>query len=164
MSSVLCPPSHDWHKLNVVFVRHGESNNNCLYDQTREKFGQDVSEEILAEEYNKYHHQDCTTSPKGQRQAVKLGDFLEKGGLSQLNVTESVENWEILSSPMTRCLMTAQEISRGLSNKQVTVMPDFHESDGCYTSTADGKTTGQPGECLLSLSVRLVLLMIDIFY
>lgn len=145
MSSVLCPPSHDWHKLNLIFVRHGESNNNCLYDQTREKYGQDVSEEILCSEYNKYHHHDCTTSPKGQQQAVKLGKFIEKDGLHPLLSRKNQENWQIISSPMTRCLMTSAEISRGLNNKEVVVLPNFHESDGCYISTDDGKTIGQPG-------------------
>ena len=36
--------------MDVIFIRHAESQNNALYEQIREEFGHDISEEILDRE------------------------------------------------------------------------------------------------------------------
>lgn len=138
-----CPAASDWYKLNLVLVRHGESSNNTLYDQIREIHGNDCSPELMESEYNRLHLNDPVLSERGEKQAEKLGDYIGAGGWKSL--VKNSDNWDIVSSPQLRALMTAKEVSRGFSNKNVTVLPFMHESDGCYESTDDGTTVGRSG-------------------
>ena len=147
-----CPPVGDWHRLNVVFIRHGESSNNTLYDQIRAIHGEDCSQELMDSEYNRLHLNDPGLSEKGKKQAEKLGDFIQDGGWQSF--VKNPDSWEILSSPQLRALLTAKEVSRGFSGKSVTVIPFLHESDGCYESTSEGTTVGLPGLTAAALETQ----------
>ncbi len=37
----------DWKCLNVLFVRHAESTNNCLFDEIRKTLSEDIDETIV---------------------------------------------------------------------------------------------------------------------
>lgn len=37
----------DWKCLNVLFVRHAESTNNCLFDEIRKTFNENIDETIV---------------------------------------------------------------------------------------------------------------------
>jgi hypothetical protein len=38
---------NDWECLNVLFIRHAESTNNCLFDDIRKKFGENIDESTV---------------------------------------------------------------------------------------------------------------------
>eukprot|EP01039_Chlorochromonas_danica_P002173 gene2173-2371_t len=132
---------------DVFLVRHGESNNNCIYEQIRAKFGSSISHERFEEEYEKAHDADCGLSPKGQLQSLKLRDFLQSHRLSTFKSQSdhAVSNCRVFSSPMKRCLLTAEHVASGLGNKPVLVHPRLFESDGCYQTNLDGSTVGLAG-------------------
>lgn len=136
-------PSSEWRKTSFVFIRHAESFNNCTYEMVREKFGNSLSPQRQAEEVEKLHSADCGISPKGEEQATKLQEYISSGGLS--NVISSSDEWHLYSSPLKRCLLTAQYISAGFGSKETTVVPFMFESDGCYDSLPNGDTIGRPG-------------------
>jgi broad specificity phosphatase PhoE len=134
-----------WKCTDVFFIRHAESNNNCLYDIIREKFG-DLPANRFEEELEKLHDPDCGISPRGQQQAHQLCEYLQANKLKTYKPGVSTsQKYHILSSPMKRCLLTAQQVSIGLGNLPVTVNPRFFESDGCYCTNHDGTTRGLPG-------------------
>ena len=141
--------STEWKCTELVLIRHAESTNNVLYEQIREKFGADVDEatvfsyavlilplssfslKILKEE-NRLRQADSGLSQRGIRQIDCLKNFFnEEIGNGTINLNP-IDHWSIYSSPMKRCLLTAQQVSVGLNNKIVTVFPFLYESHGCY--------------------------------
>ena len=132
----------DWDCTELVFIRHGESFNNCIYEQVRQRFGHTLSDEDFEKEIDKLHDPDCGLSPKGTKQAEALGNYIKNTGLEM--VTDS-SRWTFYSSPMHRALLTAQQVSRAYGGKEVLVHPNLFESDGCYEPNHDGTTRGVPG-------------------
>jgi len=133
----------EWKKIDVVLIRHAESNNNVIYETVRQRFQNlPLSAEQFEQEVAKLHSPDPVLSPKGQTQAGALGKFIAAGGLSK--PITSAEDWKICSSPMRRCLHTSREIGQAL-NIDVTVVPFLFESEGCFLSMPGGETVGQPG-------------------
>lgn len=142
----------NWHVTNIIFIRHGESYNNCIYDVARQNLEDKkladpnftYTSQDLEAEIDKMHDPDCGLSPRGLKQAEALGDYLSTH-LSDLTMISDLCRWKVYSSPMKRCLLTANQVSRGLGNKEVIVHPNFFESDGCYLPQHDGTTIGLPG-------------------
>lgn len=132
----------DWDSTEIVFIRHGESFNNCIYETVRQRFGETLTHEEFENEINKLHDPDCGLSPKGLRQAQALGEYLKEHSLEMI---KDIHQWKIYSSPMHRCLLTALEVSKGFQNKSVFVHPKLFESDGCYRVNSDGTTEGLRG-------------------
>lgn len=135
--------AESWRKLDIILIRHGESQNNCTYDIVREKFGDSLSVERFEEEVLKLHDPDPVISKKGQLQAKGLQNYIANGGFS--SIVTNADEWKIFSSPMRRCLLTCKAVSEAYDNKSVTVAPFLFESDGCFTSLPDGSTAGLPG-------------------
>mmetsp|Transcript_10975 Transcript_10975/g.17881 ORF Transcript_10975/g.17881 Transcript_10975/m.17881 type:complete len:283 (-) Transcript_10975:316-1164(-) len=132
-----------WNKIDVVFVRHAESKNNCLYDLIRETHGDTLSDAAFEAEVYKLHDADPVLSPKGETQAKHLLDFINDDGLS--SVVSQKQDWQVYSSPMRRCLITSKSISDAL-DLDVLVHPRLFESDGCFEKCRDGNDTiGLPG-------------------
>ena len=121
--------------FNIVLVRHGESNNNIIYDEVRSRLGQDVSEELLAAEEERIRSADPDLSPKGLAQARRLGEFISSAG--GIFCGQSLhDSWQVYSSPMARALQTSKgmlDSSGDLSSAvKVKVHPELYESGGCY--------------------------------
>jgi broad specificity phosphatase PhoE len=140
----------DWTKTlkrtEVIFIRHAESFNNCCYDEVRKIHGNDISEDFLEGEAAKIRHPDCGLSERGHKQAANLKEYFSANGLSTIARTDdpltAFDTWEIISSPMHRCLDTARSVSEGLK-KSVFVHPHLYETGGCY-ETRDGVTVTAP--------------------
>lgn len=132
---------------NVFFVRHAESFNNCIFESIYSKYGKNISEEKLLEEEGKLRQPDCDLSERGKLQAKKLGEFIQRGGFHSISsmITDSDE-FEIFSSPMRRTLLTAEQISLGMNNVDVTVMSNLYESSGCYKYVSPTETIGIRGK------------------
>lgn len=133
-----------WRRTDIFLVRHSESTNNCLYELVQERFSE-LSPERMDEEVDKLHDPDCALSPRGQRQALLLREHLLKHPLTPNSSSQQGTAFRILSSPMKRCLLTAQQVAIGLGGLLVTVHPQLFESDGCYQPQPDGTTVGLPG-------------------
>ncbi|CAB9515355.1 Phosphoglycerate mutase domain protein [Seminavis robusta] len=115
----MCSPTH---RLRVILVRHGESQNN-LYS------------EISIKAFQENRVCDPSISDRGQQQAQSTADYLGKGGNQILGGID-----EIHVSPMKRTLQTAAPIAAALPTVPVQVFTDIHEISGVY----DG-TVGKPG-------------------
>ncbi|RYH21754.1 histidine phosphatase family protein [archaeon] len=140
-----------WKRTDIFLVRHGESANNCLYSLIRAKFGDSLSSEEFEAELEKIRDPDSGLSPRGHAQAAKLREYLTNSCFPSNTVSSapgdsSAKKVKVYSSPMRRCLLTAQEVARGLGDLPVTVHPRFHESDGCFKKGGCADTTiGLPG-------------------
>lgn len=133
----------NWFCTNILIVRHGQSDNNTTYDLVHTMFGDTLSPEQYEIELNKLHNPDCGMSETGHKQAKHLGEFIAAG---KLNLLKHAKTWKIISSPMTRCLLTSQYVANAFGDrKKVTVHPRFYESDGCYKKAEDGSSVGLPG-------------------
>jgi broad specificity phosphatase PhoE len=131
-----------WNKIDVIFIRHGESSNNVTYETVRQKFGESLSAEEQELEIKKLHNPDCALSAKGIAQIEKLKEFIASGGFSSM--ISHPEDWKLYTSPMNRCLLSSHEVGTAF-RKRTTVVPFLFESDGCYESLPNGETKGLPG-------------------
>jgi len=43
----------DWKSIDLIFIRHAESSNNCLYETIRSLHGPDIGEELVHRIINK---------------------------------------------------------------------------------------------------------------
>lgn len=108
--------------MRIYLIRHGQSTNNALQDQT-----------------NRTHDPDLTDI--GQIQAERLAEhFTSSGDINgdQYRLTH------IYCSPMKRSLDTARPLAdaTGLDPE---VWVDIHETGGVFMFNDDGSTTGYPG-------------------
>jgi len=131
-----------WYCTNLVLIRHGESFNNSIYEVVREKFGDTLTDEQVEVEIDKLHDPDCGLSARGLKQAHALKEYLAAG---KFTLAKDIDEWKIYSSPMKRCVLTAEQVSEGFGKKPVLVRPNLFESDGCYKPNGDGTTSGLPG-------------------
>lgn len=132
-------------KTELIFVRHAQSFNNCIYSEVRRQHGLDVSEEFLMQEERKLYQADSDLSQLGYQQAAALGEFLagdyfHKSVLKEVNMDDVL----LFSSPMKRCILTAREVGKGL-NVSVVVHPKLHESGGCYFHSPEGEIVPMRG-------------------
>lgn len=108
-------------RFRLLLVRHAQSLNNVFYNNLRKE---DFSSEkewwttLLTK-----RESDPRLSPVGEKQAKVLGDYLSKS----LNADE----YEIISSPMMRALLTCLPLAKRVG-KQIIVHSAFYEHHGCY--------------------------------
>lgn len=123
--------------MRFVIIRHGQSTNNLLYEQTGDSVGRD---------------HDAPLTDLGHRQAALLADTVADGALP----------WPIThlySSLMLRAVQTAAPLADRLDLPHH-ALPHAHEIGGLFIESDDGVRTAHPGPPaseLLSASSRLVL-------
>ena len=122
--------------MEVYLVRHGQSQNNALTDQTKRVM-------------------DPTLTALGERQAEAVAVHLARGSNPELSVGSSEEDTHIhyrsgysithlYCSAMWRSLQTAEPIARE-TGLPVEVWVDIHERGGIYLDEGDGPR-GYPGK------------------
>lgn len=140
--------------VDLILVRHAKSTNNMLYDVIRTQHGAQVSETAFMHEEARARHPDPGLSERGLRQLEHLQSyqwhdyFLKTGAFPKCKV---------FSSPMRRCLQTAQAIGISLQSCMdgpITVHPSLFEEGGCYHRQADGTPVGLPGSTWCDISAQ----------
>ena len=123
--------------MEVYIIRHGQSANNILDDET-----QRTHDPILTE--------------LGHQQAVALADHLAKGRVLDLVVSSDEVGkvnpsdrrgygiTHLFCSPMRRALQTAHPVGKALGIAPEIIV-DIHENGGIYLSNGDGVPVGYPG-------------------
>ena len=140
--------------VDLILIRHAESKNNRLYEAIRDKHGDNLSETAFLREEAHLRHPDCGLSELGLRQlehlqAYEWHDYFLKA--------DAFPKCQVFSSPMQRCLLTAQAVGRSLRSRMtapVTVHPNLFEEGGCYTSLPDGVAIGLPGATWIDIGQR----------
>lgn len=131
--------NNDWtkhlYKFDLILVRHAQSYNNTLYDEIRRDLGTDITDEEFVKEENKRRQSDSTLSERGFQQVLHQKKYLLNNGWN--HIIKNKNKWLTLSSPLKRCLLTAQGISEGLQ-LPVTVHPQLYETGGCYNDKLEG--------------------------
>ncbi len=121
--------------MQLYFIRHAQSTNNRLYDETGTWNGRDSDPELteLGHEQARRlaEHVAC---PNGESQGR---DYMNRGGFGFTHV---------YSSPMVRALATATYLSEALDLPLV-IWEDLHEVGGIfYIDDETGERIGQPGK------------------
>lgn len=125
--------------MELYFVRHGQSENNRLYDRTGSSLGRVADPEL---------------TPTGVRQAENVAAFLANAGDADAPITErrdlqNVTGFAIThcyTSLMVRAVATGHTIAEALDLPLLTWI-DLHESGGMYLHDEETKvTTSQPGK------------------
>ncbi len=121
---------------NIWLIRHAESYNNTLYDVIKAKYGADVSDSVIDAEETRLRDKDPTLSERGFRQAEALGSRFYNTYMQGIDIDEV----EIYTSPMYRCLLTTKALisSDPLNKINVSVVPNLYESGGCYDYVPKG--------------------------
>lgn len=118
--------------MRLYFIRHGQSENNLLYDLTGKDEGRN-SDPMLTE--------------TGKRQAQSLADFLcNASDPADRTVARGFGITHFYSSLMLRAVATAEAIA---SQAEVPIygLVDWHETGGVYLKDArTGDLHGQPGK------------------
>ena len=132
-------------QVDLILVRHAESGNNLLAEQIRQTHGPDVPEATLIEEEARMRHPDCGLSARGYRQLEQLQRYDWRDYFLKAS---AFPKCKVFSSPMQRCLLTAQAVGTSLRSSMdepVAVRPDLFEEGGCYHYQEDGTPVGLPG-------------------
>lgn len=132
------------YRLDVIFVRHAESSNNKLYEKIRSDLGPNATIEEIDREELKRRHPDCGLSELGVIQKQLLQEYASKNGWEVDAIPEDFKGWEVHSSPMKRCLLTAGAIANAFG-KNVIVNPMLHEAGGSFHASPDGSIMITPG-------------------
>ena len=130
--------------MDIVFVRHAQSYNNCLGELINNECGS-ISEDDYKKEEILRRQQDAELSETGYEQVDHLKQYLKNGGWNDLIPQEQNDSWIVYSSPMNRTLITASAVAEGL-DKDVVVDHELYENGGCYEALADGTTVSRPGK------------------
>ncbi len=138
--------------MRLYFIRHAQSANNALWDSTGAEHGRSDDPELSA---------------IGVQQARALGDFLERGkdalerkagvaaaygypsqvsggGEDSSKRGASARLTHLYTSPMTRAVQTALEVTRG-TGLTPHIWEDWHESGGIWQEK-DGVRVGLEGQ------------------
>jgi 2,3-bisphosphoglycerate-dependent phosphoglycerate mutase len=123
--------------MQFYFIRHGQSVNNLLWDQTGTNKGRSIDAEL---------------SPIGQRQAEILAQFLSRTDPALVVNEHDNHNLagfgitHLYTSLMVRAVATATIIADALSLPLV-AWEDLHETGGIYVEDEQtGECIGQPGK------------------
>jgi 2,3-bisphosphoglycerate-dependent phosphoglycerate mutase len=122
--------------MQFYFIRHAQSENNALWDQTGSSDGRSSDPEL---------------TDTGRLQSDLLAQFL-----SQEPVGRAVERWDpqnrlgfvfshLYTSLMVRAVATAVPLARAL-NLPLQAWPDLHEIGGIYLKDKHGDPAGMPGK------------------
>ena len=121
--------------MQLYFIRHGQSENNALYDDTGGNVGRKVDPDL---------------TEIGHKQAQQLADFLkiarpvqDKPRRDPQNVT-GFKFTHLYSSLMIRALKTAGYVANALQ-MPITAWPEIHEGGGIYLDDDAGVPQGLPG-------------------
>jgi len=123
--------------MQVYFIRHAQSVNNLLYEQSRGYEGRDPDPEL---------------TDYGRRQLAFVARFLSNGaGPSPATRDAALQNVDgvrlthLYASPMVRAMETAAAIA-GATGLTPVVWPDLHEEGGMWTHDPQtGESVGLPG-------------------
>jgi 2,3-bisphosphoglycerate-dependent phosphoglycerate mutase len=124
--------------MRLYFIRHGQSANNALWDETGSSTGRS---------------DDPILTPTGHEQARLLGQFLLERDL-EARADGTMGNWgrdsflftHLYTSLMVRAVDTAMHIGQALG-LAVTAWPDIHECGGIYEEGEDDEEhSGRPGK------------------
>ena len=111
--------------MRLYFIRHAQSTNNALWEQTGSGKGR---------------HPDPEITDTGREQAHLLAQFLQrnqgegKGDYHDFSLTH------LYTSPMIRAILTGQHSAQAVQ-KPLTIWTDLHEWGGIYQ---DDEKTGEP--------------------
>lgn len=122
--------------MQLYFIRHGQSSNNALWDQTGSSTGRS-HDPILTE--------------TGRRQAYLLGEFLRDSGSSFSPDGQDLQNkagfglTHLYTSLMVRAVETGTIVAHALQLPLIAWV-DLHEGGGIYLDDeASGEAVGLPG-------------------
>jgi 2,3-bisphosphoglycerate-dependent phosphoglycerate mutase len=132
--------------MQLYFIRHAQSANNKLYDETGSWNGRDSDPELTELGHEQAQrlaeHVACTNGESPHRDYVNRGGF----GFTHL-----------YSSPMVRALATAVYLSAALDLPLV-VWEELHEVGGIFfIDDKTGERIGQPGKTRSELAARFPL-------
>jgi broad specificity phosphatase PhoE len=129
--------------IPVLFVRHGQSANNVLWESLMEKITKEnVPRSEVERLWGEVHIDDPDLTKKGADEAVQLGNYI-RGGLDWLGRT-----LRFYTSPFKRTLDTTDNITKAFSKEQydVLVHPQIYETGGVYYINKQNLRDG-PGKC-----------------
>ena len=128
--------------MQLYFIRHAQSANNKLYDETGSWSGRDV---------------DPGLTEAGHQQAQRLAEHLARAnGETPLHDYANRQGFgvtHLYTSPMLRAILTGAYIAESLS-LPLTVWEDWHEIGGVIAIRENGEREGQPGATRSDLSSR----------
>lgn len=124
--------------MRLYFIRHGQSANNALWDQTGSSTGRSVDPELTG---------------MGHEQAQRLADFIyrtdNEAHLDGKNGEPTRDYFgftHLYTSLMVRAVATGAHIAQTLGIPLV-AWPEFHECGGIYVDgDAEGESIGLPGK------------------
>ena len=129
--------------IPVLFVRHGQSATNVLWESLMEKITKEnVPRSEVERLWGEVHIDDPDLTKKGADEAVQLGNYI-RGGLDWLGRT-----LRFYTSPFKRTLDTTDNITKAFSKEQydVLVHPQIYETGGVYYINKQNLRDG-PGKC-----------------
>jgi len=131
--------------MQLYFIRHGQSENNLLWDQTGSDAGRSSDPEL---------------TDVGRQQAAHLAAFLAASGLAGGNSVAVIHNLagfhltHLYCSPMLRAIETALPVAGALGLPLV-VWEDLHETGGVfYTDVETQEQLGLPGTTRAGFAAR----------
>ena len=130
--------------MQLYFIRHAQSANNKLYDETGAWNGRDVDPEL---------------TEIGQRQAKHLAEHLactHGAGATQPRDYANRQAFGIThlyTSPMVRAVSTATYLSEALG-LPLTMWEDLHEIGGIFRVDENGERQGLPGKTRSDFAAR----------
>jgi broad specificity phosphatase PhoE len=137
-----------------MFVRHGQSTNNPLYEGLQaEQLAGRLSHTQVQERWLADRTDDPALTALGAEEAEQLGTYLA-GAFAPTPTARCV----VYTSPFRRTLDTTAGILRTLTRQaastpvEVRVRPDIYETGGVYTTGAGGVRTG-PGSCFSAAEI-----------
>jgi len=122
--------------MRLLFIRHGQSVNNLLYDQTGCSNGRNEDPEL---------------SPVGKKQVKALAKFLKSSKLPKKVVSgagfylNDFSITHLYTSLMVRAVSTAEPVAEVLGLPLYSDM-DLHEGGGIYQEEETGEKRGLPGK------------------
>jgi len=133
--------------LPVMFVRHGQSTNNPIYEGLyAQQFAGEITAVEREERWLSQRKDDPGLTTKGVKEAEQLGDWL-RAGIPQ------GKKAIVYTSPFYRTLQTTQGLCTGLDSPRVIVVPTIYETGGVYNVDAAGKRGG-PGACMTAAEIQ----------
>lgn len=122
--------------MRFYFIRHAQSANNLLWDQTSSSKGRS---------------EDPPLTPLGEQQAERLAEFIKNAGDGGPAEDRDPYNHNgfgfthLYCSPMLRAVQTGSTVARAIG-LPLTVWKDLHEGGGIYLDDEDtGEEVGLPG-------------------
>src|ERR1700730_3347291 len=123
--------------MQLYLVRHGQSQNNLLWDSTNSSLGR---------------HEDPALTETGRKQAECVAKFFSQPSVPDASAAQKEQNrngfsiTHIYASLMERAVATGSYISRALG-LPLLAWEDLHEGGGIYRDNdATGEREGRPGK------------------